>query len=81
MWERLIVVIAAVGGMLLYDGVTLRKKITRREKGVYVVIVAGCLYMGIDYVVNRDWFDMYDIVEFAFGEAAKQVEATLGVKW
>ncbi|SFE61272.1 hypothetical protein SAMN04487969_104163 [Paenibacillus algorifonticola] len=78
MWERALIVAVSFGGMLLYDGITLRGKTTKKDKWLYVLITAGCLYMGIDYVVNKDWLDYFDVVEQVLGGPAKQINSMLG---
>jgi hypothetical protein len=81
MWERMVVLVTAFGGMLLFDGLTLRNKITKREKWIYAVLVAAALYMGVDYVVNQDWYDIYNIVEPLLGGIAKLIDDMLKVDW
>ncbi len=73
MLERLVIAAAALGGMLLYDGLTLRGKLRRQEKWLYAALVCVGLYLGVDYVVNQDWFDLYNIVDKVFGAAAKHM--------
>ncbi len=61
-WERMLVLTFALGGVWLYDGMTLRRKMSKRDKYVYGAIMVLSLYMGIDYAVNADWPDLFDIV-------------------
>lgn len=78
MWERTLVVAVVFGGMLIYDSITLRGKTTKKEKWIYALIVSACLYMAIDYVVNKDWPDYFDVVEQILDGPAKQINSMLG---
>ncbi|CAM4163998.1 hypothetical protein L1N85_13345 [Paenibacillus alkaliterrae] len=81
MLERLLVLVAALGGMLLYDGIALRNKITKREKKVYIGLLVVSLYLSADYAYNQDWLDMYDVVEPVLGGLAEQIDTFLKVQW
>ncbi|KQO17193.1 hypothetical protein ASF12_00350 [Paenibacillus sp. Leaf72] len=80
MWERALIATVLFGGMLLYDSLTLRGKMKGPAVWLYSFITAACLYMSIDYVLNKDWFDYFDVVEQLLGGPAKQISSMLGVK-
>ena len=81
MLDRMLIVFTAAAGVILYDVITLRNKISGKEKAVYAAIMIAALYMGVDYVVDKDWYDAYDLVEAVFGGAAKQIDAMSKVEW
>ncbi|MCA0758710.1 hypothetical protein KP806_27005 [Paenibacillus sp. N4] len=81
MWERILVMVIAFGGVLVYDGITLRKKVTAGEKAIYAIMLVIGLYMAMDYVANQDWFDVYDLVEPVLGGVSKQIDNMLKVDW
>ncbi|WP_338551570.1 hypothetical protein [Paenibacillus sp. KS-LC4] len=78
MWERTLVVAIFFGGMFLYDSITLRGKMAKKDKWIYALIVAACLYMAIDYVVNKDWLDYFDVVEQILNGPAQLINNMLG---
>ncbi|CAM4380818.1 hypothetical protein PAEN110709_11940 [Paenibacillus endophyticus] len=78
MAERIMVLLAAFGGILLYDWLTM-KKMTKREKALYAVLCFICLYMGLDYAINKDWFDFMDLMMPVFGNLAKAIDDYLNV--
>ena len=81
MWERILVMVVAFGGVLVYDGITLRKKVSAGEKTIYAIMIVSALYMAMDYVANQDWFDVYDLVEPVLGGVSKQIDEMLKVDW
>ncbi|WP_168122995.1 hypothetical protein [Paenibacillus sp. HB172176] len=81
MLNRILIVFAAMAGVIVYDAITLRGKISRKEKTAYVIIMVVALYLGVDYVVDKDWYDGYDLVEAVFGGAAKGIDDMLKVEW
>lgn len=79
MTERIFVLIAAFGCIMLFDWMNLKNKINKGEKAVYLVLMLISLYLGFDYAINKDWFDLYDLIEPVFGGAAKEIEGFLKV--
>ncbi|WP_138755594.1 hypothetical protein [Paenibacillus sinopodophylli] len=73
MGEQIMVMAAAFGGILLYDWLTI-DKLTKREKALYAGLYFICLYMGIDYVNNKDWFDIIDLITPVFGDVSKAID-------
>jgi hypothetical protein len=78
MAERILVIVVAIGGMLLYDLLTL-KKVNKREKGIYTIACFICLYMGMDFAVNKDWFDYFDLMIPMFDDISKAIDDFLNV--
>lgn len=78
MMERILVIVVAFGGMLLYDLLTL-KKISKGEKGIYAIACFLCLYMGMDFVVNKDWPDFFDLMVPIFDNISKAIDDYLNV--
>ena len=79
MVERVFVLAVAFGSMLLYDGLKLKNKMSKGEKTVYGIILLVCLYLALDYIVNKNWLDFYDVVKSIFGGAAKAIDDYLNV--
>ncbi|OMF36685.1 hypothetical protein BK133_08540 [Paenibacillus sp. FSL H8-0548] len=78
MVERILVIVVGFGSMLLYDLLTL-KKVSKREKGIYTIACLICLYMGMDFVVNKDWFDFFDLMIPVFEDISKAIDGFLNV--
>lgn len=79
MRERIFVLIVMFGSLMLYDGFHLKTNGNKKEKAIYLIIMLASLYMGIDYVVNRNWVDYYDLIGPVFAETARQIENFLTV--
>ena len=79
MVERVFVLMVAFGSMLLYDGFKLKNKISKGEKAVYGIILLICLYLALDYIVNKNWPDFYDVVKPILGGTAKKIDDFLNV--
>lgn len=79
MVERVVVLMVAFGSMLLYDGFKLKNKISKGEKAVYGIILLICLYLALDYIVNKNWLDFYDVVKPILGGTAKTIDDFLNV--
>lgn len=79
MVERVFVLAVAFGSMLLHDGFKLKNKISKGEKTVYGIILLVCLYLALDYIVNKNWLDFYDVFKSIFGGAAKAIDDFLNV--
>ncbi|MCR2804599.1 hypothetical protein [Paenibacillus soyae] len=77
----MLVFAAALVGMLLYDALSLRGKMTPRGKLLYGLIVCASLYAGIDYVMAWDAIDYLDVMTLPFKSAAEAIEATLKTNW
>lgn len=73
MAERITVIVVAFVGMLLYDMLTL-EKINKREKGMYMIACLACIYMGMDFIVNKDWFDFFDLMVPVFDDISKAID-------
>ncbi len=79
MVERVFVLVVAFGGMLLYDGFKLKNKISKGEKIVYGILLIFCLYAALDYIVNKNWLDYYDVIKSILGGTAKKIDDFLNV--
>lgn len=82
MSERIFVLIVMFGSFMLYmlyDSFRLKTNENKKEKIIYLILILASLYMGIDYVVNRDWVDYYDLIEPVFAVTARQIEDFLTV--
>ncbi|RCW48574.1 hypothetical protein [Paenibacillus prosopidis] len=80
MAERMVVLAAAFGIMTLFDWYLLRKKMTKQEKAVYFILLFISLYLGFDYAINKNWADIYDVINPVFGGVAKAIDDYLNVK-
>ncbi|MBD2868921.1 hypothetical protein [Paenibacillus arenilitoris] len=80
MAERLTVLVVAFGGMLLYDGLKWRNRISKRDKLIYSVLLLVSLYMGADYALNKDWPDFHMAIDLVIGDLARAIEGYLNVK-
>ena len=81
MWEKWLVITLAFGGMLLFDGLALRGKLTKRDKLLYGAIVVLSLFEGIDFAMSLEWPDYLDLAQIPFGKAAKAIEQALQTDW
>jgi uncharacterized membrane protein YbjE (DUF340 family) len=79
MAERIFVLIAAFGGMLLHDWLSFRNKINKREKAVYLLLFTIGLYLGMDYALNKNWLDFNDMIKPVFGGVSKEIDDFLNV--
>ncbi|KRE49033.1 hypothetical protein [Paenibacillus sp. Soil522] len=79
MVERVFILVIAFGSMLLYDGFKLKNKISKREKTVYGILLIFCLYAALDYIVNKNWLDYYDVIKSILGGTAKKIDDFLNV--
>lgn len=75
--ERYIIVIVAFGCVYFFDYLHVKKNGLKKEKMIYLALVLLALYMGADYVINRDWVDYYDVFELLFQGSARAIEAFL----
>lgn len=55
------------------------EKVSKREKGIYTIACLICLYMGMDFVVNKDWFDFFDLMIPVFEDISKAIDGFLNV--
>ncbi|HUC94198.1 MAG TPA: hypothetical protein VMS09_19650 [Paenibacillus sp.] len=79
MMERIMVLVAVYGSLIAHDRLHL-KSLDKPEKAVYLLLMAGSLYLAVDYAVNRNWINFHDLFEPVFGVAAKQIDAFLKVR-
>ncbi|MDQ6419658.1 hypothetical protein RB620_09465 [Paenibacillus sp. LHD-117] len=79
--EKMLVLAVAIGGVLVFDGFALKRKLSAGGKLVYGILIAMSLYTGIDYFVNLDWPDYFDLADAVFGQLSKSVEQSLKVNW
>ncbi|SFD79515.1 hypothetical protein SAMN05216378_1457 [Paenibacillus catalpae] len=75
--ERYIVIIVAFGYVYFFDYLHVKKKGSKKDMSIYLVLILLSLYMGVDYVMNRDWIDYYDVFEPLFKGTAREIDSFL----
>jgi hypothetical protein len=77
MKERILVLMAAYGSMMLYEFFQRKKFADKREKAVYLILMLVSLYLGLNYAWNRNWVQFYDLAELVFGKTARSIDKLL----
>ncbi|MBD2872356.1 hypothetical protein [Paenibacillus arenilitoris] len=80
MAERIVVLCSAFAGMLLFERFHLNNKRSKGERAAYILLLLVSFYLGMDYVMAKDWTDSYDLFDFVFGRAAKAIDDFLNVR-
>jgi hypothetical protein len=75
--ERYVVVVIAFGCVYWLDYRHMKKNSSKKAKAIYLMLLLIAFYMGVDYVVNHDWVDYYDVFEAIFKGSAGSIDASL----